>query len=340
MVITHNLGFPRIGTHKQLKEALWQDNLSADEMCKLKQHHWQQQSDMGLIPIGGFSLCDQILDMSATLGHSPKDKAEQVIQAGEMAQWFNTNDRYIAPEFSSNTTFKLNEMHLVSQITEASAQLNISKIKPVIIGPVTYLKLGNIKSGNKLDLLERLLPVYKELLITLKQRGIEWVQIDEPILTTELDNDWKHAFDFSYHRLKGTGVNLLLATYFGKLQGNLQLACNLPVQGLHLDSINAYEEVKPIADWLPNHKVLSLGIIDGRNTLKTDLNAVLNWLKPLKRRLQNPLWLAPSCSLLYASNNEEKVDPDNSWIALAIQKLNELKILATALNENQRSVSV
>ncbi len=374
MVITHNLGFPRIGAHRELKfalEAFWQGQSSASKLDKsareLRQNNWQQQSDITLIPVGDFSLYDQVLDMSVTLGNLPeclkgleghaldnyfrvahglssKSKTEQVIPTSDIATWFDSNYHYIVPEFNAGTRFKLDATRLVSQIIEASQQLDTSKIKPVIIGPITYLWLGNIKNGNKLDLLEELLPVYKELLNTLSEQGVEWVQIDEPILTTELDNNWKHAFDLAYHRLKGTGINILLATYFGKLQGNLQLACNLPVQGLHLDSINAHDEVRPIADWLPNHKVLSLGIIDGRNIWKTDLNAVLDWLEPLKQRLHNPLWLAPSCSLLDVPvnlDNEKTLEPEvKCWLAFATQKLNELETLATALNQGREAVAV
>ena len=226
----------------------------------------------------------------------------------------------------------------------AEAQQQGINIKPVIIGPVTYLWSGKAKDGsNKLALLERLLPVYAGLLIELAKQGVEWVQIDEPLLVTELNEEWRHAFDLAYHHLKFCKVNLLLATYFGELDENFKLACELPVQGLHLDALHAPKEVLPMIDWLPSHKVLSLGVINGRNIWKTDLNSTLDWLEPLHAKLQERLWLAPSCSLLHVPvdvNSEEQLDPEiKSWLAFALQKLEELTTLATALNEGRDAVA-
>ena len=169
------------------------------------------------------------------------------------------------------------------------------------------------------------------------------VQIDEPVLVTELDADWQHAFNFAYHHLKSSRVKLLLATYFGTLQENLHLACNLPVAGLHLDAINARDEIQPLLNLLPSHKVLSLGVINGRNIWKTDLNATLDWLEPFAARLGERLWIAPSCSLLHVPvdlASEQKLDVEiKSWLAYALQKLDELKTLATALNNGRAAVA-
>ena len=154
--------------------------------------------------------------------------------------------------------------------------------KPVIVGPVTYLSIGKTKDdSDRLALLPRLLPVYAELLDTLAAQGVEWVQIDEPILVTELSPDWQHAFNTAYHALKSCRVKLLLTTYFGQLQDNQYLAANLPVAGLHIDAVNGREDIVPLLGLLPAHKVLSLGVVNGRNIWKTDLNAVLDWLEPL-----------------------------------------------------------
>jgi 5-methyltetrahydropteroyltriglutamate--homocysteine methyltransferase len=239
-----------------------------------------------------------------------------------MTKWFDTNYHYIVPEFSSTTEFKLDASRLLEQLAEARTQG--IQAKPVLIGPVTYLALGKAKDGtSKLELLQRLLPVYAQLLDALATQGVEWVQMDEPILVTELDADWQHAFNTAYHHLKSCRVKLLLATYFGQLAENKYLAANLPVAGLHIDAINGQDDVQQLLGLLPAHKVLSLGVINGRNIWKTDLNAVLDWVEPLAERLGDRLWIAPSCSLLHVPvdlNSEQKLDADiKSWLAYALQ---------------------
>ena len=256
------------------------------------------------------------------------------VAAAEMTKWFDTNYHYIVPEFTAATEFKLDASRLVAQLAEARAQG--VKAKPVILGPVTYLSLGKAKdNSSKLDLLQRLLPVYAELLDTLAAQGAEWVQIDEPILVTELGADWQHAFNTAYHHLKTARIKILLATYFGELAENKYLAANLPVAGLHIDAINGQADVQPLLGLLPAHKVLSLGVINGRNIWKTDLSAVLDWVEPLAERLGKRLWIAPTCSLLHVPvdlNSEEKLDAEvKSWLAYALQKLDELRVLGKAL---------
>jgi len=370
MVTTHNLGFPRIGARRELKFALesyWKGQSSRDELkslgAQLRQRHWINQANLDLVPVGDFAFYDQMLDMSFTLGNLPErvrgfhgdsldnyfrvargrsahaaDHAECCgggVAAGEMTKWFDTNYHYIVPEFSATTGFQLDASRLLEQLAEAKAQG--VKAKPVIVGPVTYLALGKAKDGSdKLALLPRLLPVYAQLLDALAAQGVEWVQVDEPLLVTELDADWQHAFNTAYHALKACRVKLLVATYFGPLQENMYLAANLPVAGLHLDAINGRGDVVPLLNMLPSHKVLSLGVINGRNIWKTDLNRVLDWLEPLRDRLGERLWIAPSCSLLHVPvdlASEKRLDAElKSWLAFALQKLHELEVLATALN--------
>jgi 5-methyltetrahydropteroyltriglutamate--homocysteine methyltransferase len=180
------------------------------------------------------------------------------------------------------------------------------------------------------------------LLEQLAAQGVEWVQIDEPALVTELDATWQQAFVTAYDALKGSKAKLLLATYFGQLQNNLEIACKLPVQGLHIDAINARAEVEKVLAQLPSDKVLSLGVINGRNIWKSDLSAVLDWVEPIHKTLQDRLWIAPSCSLLHVPvdlASEQKLDKEiQSWLAFALQKLDELKVLAQALNGGRQSV--
>lgn len=376
MAFTHNLGFPRIGAQRELKFALesyWRGESSLDELkttgATLRQRHWENQADLDLVPVGDFSFYDQVLDMSFTLGNLPErvqgfegDVLDNVfrvargrsaafaeahadcggVAAGEMTKWFDTNYHYIVPEFTADTVFHLDASRLLAQLAEAQAQS--VRAKPVIVGPVTYLAIGKTKDGcERLALLPQLLTVYAELLEALAAEGVEWVQIDEPILVTELDADWRHAFETAYHQLKRCRVKLLLATYFGQLAENQYLAANLPVAGLHVDAINGRDDVLPLIGLLPAHKVLSLGVINGRNIWKTDLTAVLDWLEPLAERLGDRLWLAPSCSLLHVPvdlASETGLDPElKSWLAFALQKLDELKILATALNQGRATVA-
>lgn len=380
MVRTHNLGFPRIGAQRELKfglEAYWKGQSTLNDLkalgATLRQQNWADQAPLDLAPVGDFSFYDQVLDLSFTLGNLPErvrgfqgdalDNCFRVargrsaqpaeahagcgsgcgggVAAGEMTKWFDTNYHYIVPEFTAATTFKLDASRLLDQLAEAQAQG--VKAKPVLIGPVTYLAIGKSKDGSdRLALLERLLPVYAELLDALAAQGVEWVQIDEPILATELDADWQHAFNTAYHHLKAAKVKLLLATYFGQLQENAYLAANLPVAGLHVDAINDREGVQPLINLLPAHKVLSLGVINGRNIWKTDLTTTLDWLEPLAQQLGQRLWIAPSCSLLHVPvdlASEQKLDTEIlSWLAFARQKLAELQVLAQALNEGRRAV--
>lgn len=377
MITTHNLGFPRIGAKRELKFALesyWKNQSSRDELKKvgaqLRERHWKDQARLHFAPVGDFAFYDQVLDMSFTLGNlpgrvrdfhgDPLDNYFRVargrsaqdadahsaccggVVAGEMTKWFDTNYHYIVPEFDAATHFSLDASRLVEQLAEARA-LGVG-VKPVIIGPVTYLWLGKSKDdSDKLALLPRLLPAYAALLDYFTAQGVEWVQIDEPVLVTELDTAWREAFVTAYDALETRRVKLLLATYFGPLQENLELACSLPVDGLHIDAIHARDEVAPVAARLPASSVLSVGVINGRNIWKTDLNAALQWLEPLHRSLGDRLWIAPSCSLLHAPvdlDNEQKLDVEiRSWLAFALQKLDELTVLAGALNNGRASVA-
>jgi 5-methyltetrahydropteroyltriglutamate--homocysteine methyltransferase len=375
MTRTHNLGFPRIGARRELKfalEAYWQGRSSAAELntqaARLRERHWAAQAALDLVPVGDFSLYDQVLDMSFTLGHLPQrfqgfdgaalDNYFRVargrsappaeghgaccgVAAGEMTKWFDSNYHYIVPEFRAGQTFRLDASRLLQQLAEAQAQGRPAK--PVLIGPLTYLALGKAKDGSeRLDLLPPLLAVYAELLDTLAAHGAGWVQIDEPLLATELDPGWAQAYRDAYAVLGTRRAQLLVATYFGPLRENLPLLVELPVQGVHLDAVNARDEVAPLLATLPGDRVLSLGVINGRNIWRTDLNATLDWLEPVARQLGERLWLAPSCSLLHVPVDlaqEQQLDAElRSWLAFALQKLDELALLARALREGRAAV--
>ncbi|WP_300496500.1 5-methyltetrahydropteroyltriglutamate--homocysteine S-methyltransferase [uncultured Methylophaga sp.] len=371
MVTTHNLGFPRIGGHRELKFALeryWRGETAADDLEQtgktLRLRHWSLQADLDLVPVGDFSFYDHVLDTSQLLDNLPSrvdknaDALTQYFQASrgqagssccnhqvaaaEMTKWFDTNYHYLVPEFNAESDFKACPERLLAQIKEAKAAG--FKIKPILVGPVSYLWLGKAKDEtDKLALLDKLLPVYAEILDQLADNGVDWVQIDEPVLVTELSTEWQQALQKAYFCLAKCRVKLLLTTYFGQLQQNLQLACELPTAGLHIDAISAADELVRVVDWLPSHKVLSVGIINGRNIWKTDLNRALELLEPIHTRLAERLWLAPSCSLLHVPidlNSEHNLAEETlDWLAFAVQKLEELSILAQALNLGREGVA-
>ncbi len=372
MAKTHNLGFPRIGAKRELKFALesyWKRESTEGSIeetgAGLRLINWQSQSRLDFVPVGDFSFYDQVLDTSFLLGNvpqraaskpgsqydayfrvargrAPNDKDKGGVAAGEMTKWFDTNYHYIVPEFSEDTTFSLNPERLLEQLAEAK-QLGVNA-KPVIVGPVTYLWLGKSKDeSDRLALLPKLLPVYAELLDTLKSNGVEWLQIDEPILVTELDDAWKKALTQAYEQLGRRGPHVLLASYFGGLRENVALATQLPVAGLHVDAVRGRDDVAALLKSLPKQSVLSVGVIDGRNIWKTDLEAALDFLEPISEELGDRLWVAPSCSLLHVPvdlDSEEKLDQEvKSWLAFARQKLAELEVIGAALNQGRSAVN-
>lgn len=371
MAQTHNLGFPRIGAKRDLKfanEAYWKGESTAEDLQEtaagLRKLNWQQQSILDRVPVGDFAFYDHVLDTSFLLGNIPErvaklegskldnsfrlargrtagDDNANGVRAGEMTKWFDTNYHYIVPEVTADTAFKLNASDLLAQIEEARAA-GVTP-KPVLVGPVTYLWLSKAQDGcDRLALLERLLPVYRELLDALADQGADWVQVDEPVLVYDLDSEWKQAIKAAYEQLADVNLKLLVASYFGQLADNIELACQLPVAGLHIDAINGANEIDGILARLPADKVLSLGVIDGRNIWKADLTKLLDRLEPIADKLGDRLWLAPSCSLLHVPvdvNSEKKMDPEiKSWLAFALQKLGELEVLARAINEGRDSV--
>ncbi len=368
MAKVHNLGFPRVGSMRELKfaqEGYWSGKSTKEELLKLaseiRKINWDHQKSLDLVAVGDFSLYDQVLDMSFTLGNIPQRARnysgdvldnyfrvargrsvdpKQAISAAEMTKWFDTNYHYMVPEFEVSTTFKLNASRIIDQITEAK-NLGL-KPKPVIIGPVTYLAIGKEKdNSNKLDLLPKLLDTYFELLEVLVAQNIEWVQIDEPILVTELSDELKKAFEISYAKLNNPKLKILLATYFGSLQDNLETISKLPIAGLHIDAVNGGAEVDAVISKMGG-KVISLGVVNGRNIWKSDLNAILDWVEPIANKLGDNLWIAPSCSLLHVPvdlSSEKKLDSEiSSWLAFAIEKIKEIEVITTAINSGRAKV--
>ena len=370
MALAHNLGFPRIGRDRELKralEAFWTDELDEAGLrevgARLRANHWQLQKQAGieLLPVGDFAWYDQVLSHSLMFGVIPErfrkaDAARPDLQtlfamargatggccgghAQEMTKWFDTNYHYLVPEFNADQQFALSWEQLFDEVNEAQALGH--RVKPVVIGPLTYLWLGKVKGRefDKLELLERLLPLYGEIFQRLAAQGVEWVQIDEPILVLDLPQDWKNAFERAYNLLQQEPLKKLVATYFGGLEDNLGLAAGLPVDGLHIDLVRAPEQYPAILDRLPSYKVLSLGLVNGRNVWRCDLDKALEVLRHAHERLGERLWVAPSCSLLHSPvdlEREDQLDAElQSWLAFAVQKCEEVTTLARALSEPQ-----
>ena len=377
---------------KRALESHWRGEVSEAALeatgRQLRARHWALQRDAGLacVTVGDFAFYDQVASHIQLLGceparfhftpeqsplaryftmargadaraeHADCGHAHHAHAAGtaalEMTKWFDTNYHYLVPELSPQTQFSLACERLLAEVAEAQALGH--EVKAALIGPLTFLWLGKEKAPGfeRLALLEQLLPVYGALLDRLKQQGVAWVQLDEPILGLDLPNAWRSAFESAYWQLNQVGVNILLATYFSPLEENLSLTCRLPVAGLHVDGIRAPHELISVTDWLPAHKVLSIGIVDGRNIWRTDLDAALAVLQPLAAKRNGQLWLAPSCSLLhvpFSLEGETALDGDiKSWLAFATEKLTELALLkealeghpdATALARSRRAIA-
>lgn len=362
-ILNHTLGFPRVGLKRELKkaqESYWAGNSTQEELLnvgrELRARHWQQQQQAGidLLPVGDFAWYDHVLSTSLLLGNVPErhQNADGSIDldtlfrigrgraptgtpaaAAEMTKWFNTNYHYMVPEFQQGQQFKLGWTQLLDEVDEALALGH--KIKPVLLGPVTYLWLGKVKgeSFDRLSLLKDILPVYQQVLAELAKRGIEWVQIDEPALVLELPAEWLAAFQPAYQVLQGQ-VKLLLTTYFDSIGHNLDTIRALPVQGLHVDVVAGQDDIAVLNAQLPKNWLLSLGVINGRNVWRADLSHWFDRLQPLIN--SRPLWLGSSCSLLHSPidlSEETRLDAEvKSWFAFALQKCTELALLTQALN--------
>ncbi|WP_087025791.1 5-methyltetrahydropteroyltriglutamate--homocysteine S-methyltransferase [Thaumasiovibrio subtropicus] len=362
MATTHILGYPRIGAKRELKFALedyWHGKIDQNELkaiaAGLRQTHWQQQAEAGLSTVvaGDFAWYDHVLTTSLTVGNIPsrhgegnpdldtlfriargRAKNECGCAASDMTKWFNTNYHYIVPEFEADTQFSLSWYQLFEDVAEA--QKAGHKVKPVILGPVSYLWLGKEKGEgfDRLDLLPRLLAVYQQIIQKLAALGVEWVQIDEPALALELPKAWKESFKLAYQVIRGD-VKVLLTTYFDDVVDHLDTITELAVDGLHVDLSAAPQQLKAVVEKLPSQWVLSAGVVNGRNVWRTDLQKWQETLAPLKADLGDRLWIGSSCSLLHSPldlDSEEKLDEKTkSWFAFAKQKLSEVSLLAQAL---------
>lgn len=378
---------------KFAQEQYWKGEITQQQLLdigsELRLRHWndQSQNQLTYVTAGDFAWYDHVLTTSLLLGHVPArhrdnqsptldtlfkvargqsvnvSKSEEQVSCGchheaqagsaaaDMTKWFNTNYHYIVPEFSSDDTFELSWNQLFDEVTEAIEAGY--KVKPVLLGPVSYLYLGkevnqeDINNGfERLSLLEKILPVYRAILSKLSALGVEWVQIDEPILSLELDSKWLDAFQVAYQALNNETsdrqIKLLLTSYFDSVEDNLPQIVKLPVDGLHIDLSASPQQLSNVNKTIPANWVLSVGVVNGRNVWRADLDAWLTVLKPIKQQRESLLWIASSCSLLHSPIDleleTELSEEVKSWFAFAKQKLNEISLLGLALDGDTKAI--
>nr|WP_295931146.1 5-methyltetrahydropteroyltriglutamate--homocysteine S-methyltransferase [uncultured Dyadobacter sp.] len=338
-MLSHNLGYPRVGSHRELKKAneqFWAGSIDRDALQKvarqIRHQNWdtQQRAGIELIPSNDFSLYDHVLDVSLMVGAIPQryhqildgksnkeldlyfamargyQKNGLDIKAMEMTKWFDTNYHYLVPEFVKDQKFRRYSDKVLIEFEDALHKGIVTK--PVLLGPVTYLLLGKEKEEGfeRIDLLDALLPVYISVLRELAARGAQWVQLDEPALVLDLSEKQKVAFESAYQQIREAlpSLQILLTTYFGALEDNADVAVSLPVDALHIDITRGLESLDVIltnAPFIGSSKKLSLGVVDGRNIWKNDFRRSLDLIGRAVNVLgEHRVMIASSCSLLHS----------------------------------------
>ncbi|MCB1681445.1 MAG: 5-methyltetrahydropteroyltriglutamate--homocysteine S-methyltransferase [Alphaproteobacteria bacterium] len=389
MVLATNLGFPRIGDMRQLKKAVedyWKGNSSQKDLLatgkSLRAHNWKLQKDAGLdhIPSNDFSFYDQILDLICTLGCIPerynwdgkdidldtyfamargRQQGGVDVTAMEMTKWFDTNYHYIVPEFTEKTSFKLSSSKIFDQYKEAK-DLGI-ETRPVLVGPITFLRIGKKQAGFDScrceALAPKLTPVYIEILKKLKDAGAQWVQIDEPAMALDLEPQYKEAFKNAYKQIREAvpGLKILVTSYFDTLRDNADAFFSAPVDAFHIDlcrgpgqantgANNAERDLDAALGKIPSGKILSVGVVDGRNIWKNDIAKSLKLIEKAVAKLgSDNVFVAPSSSLLHTPvdlNSEKEMDKQiKSWLAFATQKLSEIATIAKGVNGGKEAIA-
>ncbi|QCI20195.1 5-methyltetrahydropteroyltriglutamate--homocysteine S-methyltransferase [Buchnera aphidicola (Brachycaudus cardui)] len=362
-ILNHTLGFPRIGLNRELKKAqedYWSSKISRKDLLsvgyEIRKRHWQQQKESGInyIPVGDFAWYDHVLSTSMMLGNIPERHSKindsidldclfniargcsPDISASEMTKWFNTNYHYIVPEFYKDKILKFSWRQILDEVDEAL--LLGHKVKPILLGPITYLWLGKVKGKyfDRLDILKDIIPIYQEVLQELAKRNIDFVQIDEPALVLELPKKWQESYSYVYNKLHGI-TQILLTTYFDSVEHNINFIRNLPVQGIHIDLVFGKYNIVDFNTQLPSEWILSLGVVNGRNVWKSDL---IKWFKEISKILQHrrKILIGSSCSLLHTPidlKTEKHLDEEvKQWFSFAVQKCKELSLLSDALNNS------
>lgn len=372
MVLATNLGFPRIGVRRELKkatEAYWKGEILQSELIAagrdIRLAHWKMQKDAGIahIPSNDFSFYDQMLDMACMLGVVPERykwdgsainldtyfamaRGNKDAPAMEMTKWFDTNYHYIVPELQENQKFLLSSAKAFDEFNEAKAAGILTR--PVLVGPLTFLHQAKKKGDwSRTTLLPGLIAVYAEILKKLQQDGAEWVQLDEPYLVLDLEDRCREAYKTAYAELAkaAPGLKLLVTTYFGDLGRNLDLATSLPVHALHIDLKRGEGQLDAVLAKMGSDKILSVGVVDGRNIWRNNLNQSLGSVNKAVAALgTDRVWVAPSCSMLHSPIDlDQETQMDNqlkSWLAFGKQKLDEIATIAKGANGGDISAAL
>jgi len=368
------LGYPRIGLNRELKfatEKYWREEISLSDLEKTGKEirkfnlNAQQSENIDLPTSNDFSFYDQMLDMSTMVGVIPSrygwaggkadidtyfamargsQKSGTDVMASEMTKWFNTNYHYIVPEFEENQKFKLSSNKVIDEYLEAKN--NGIETRPVLIGIVSYLLLGkNYSDEDNLKHLDSLLEIYIEIINKLEKEGASWVQFDEPCLVTDLDHKAKDAYITAYKKIKShTKIKIFITTSFGKLDDNLKLVSSLPIDAIHIDLIDGKDQLEDVLNEIHSSIILSMGIVNGRNIWKTNLEQSLQLLERAASRIgKERIWVSSSCSLLHVPYDLECEDEINTeiknWLSFAKQKLNEISILTRGINDGRKAIS-
>ena len=370
MIKINCIGYPRIGPKRELKNALekyWKSEISESDLLKcateLKKNNWQTQKDNGVdyICSNDFSFYDQVLDTICLVGSIPeryKHKDDKVsfktyfamargsqtkdldVPALEMTKWFDTNYHYLVPELSKNQEFKLSSNKPFAEYEEAK-QAGFDT-KPVILGPLTFLSLSKgIDGSNTIDLLGKIVPVYKEIIKKFSELGAQWIQIDEPILVKDLDANTVSKIKATLNELKQAAGSskILLTTYFEDLNEDVQKEVfDSNVDVVHLDLVRGTKNQEYVKN---SSKKLSLGLVDGRNVWKANLQEKINFIK---NNTSGDVIISSSCPLLHSPYDldlEQKVPSEiKRWLSFAKQKLQELNIIKGYINEGSHKTEL
>ncbi|MEK9741924.1 MAG: 5-methyltetrahydropteroyltriglutamate--homocysteine S-methyltransferase [Pelagibacteraceae bacterium] len=370
MIQVASIGYPRIGPKRELKNALekfWKGEIKEQELHavakNLRKQNWQTQKDSGvdLISSNDFSFYDQVLDAICLLGAIPKrykwdgnevtlktyfamargsQTSELDVPALEMTKWFDTNYHYLVPELSKDQHFKLSSNKPFSEFEEAK-QAGF-KTKPIILGPLTFLSLSKgIDGSNTIDLLDKILPVYKEIINKFSSLGAEWIQIDEPILVKDLDSNTVSKIKKTLDELKlaAGSSKILLTTYFEDLNEDVKKEVfNSNVDVIHLDLVRGNKNKEYVKN---SSKKLSLGLVDGRNVWKTNLQEKIDFIKS---NVSQDVIISSSCPLLHSPYDldlEQKVPAEiKRWLSFAKQKLQELNVIKGYINQGSHQTEL
>ncbi|MFI9532735.1 5-methyltetrahydropteroyltriglutamate--homocysteine S-methyltransferase [Nocardia fusca] len=360
------LGLPRVGPRRELKRAIesyWAGHIDTDQLHEtgraLRRDQYAELTAAGLdsIPVGTFSYYDQMLDTAVLLGALPArvagiaDRLDRYFAAArgtesveplEMTKWFDTNYHYLVPELGPDTTFGLHPEDLLAQVAEA-IELGVPA-RPVVIGPVTFLKLAKTTGGAALDRIAELIPLYRELLRLLADAGAGWVQIDEPALVTDLTPAELATVRRVYTDLTAAAQRpaVLVATYFGHPGAALEALAATDIEGIAVDLVAGTDVAAVAAVPTLSHKLLVAGVVDGRNVWRTDLDGALSTLATLLGSVRT-LAVSTSCSLLhvpYSLAVETRLDDAlRSWLAFGAEKTAEVRVLATGLHSGTEALT-